>query len=80
MTTAVAHASRGDFAAAFVTQPMGLLVAIGAAVAFWGGLHVAATGSRLGVLCGRFLQPRFLWGLAGVAGASWAYKWVTWTV
>jgi hypothetical protein len=78
MTTAVAEAAHGHLWQAFVTQPFGLLVALGAAMAVLVGLHVAATGSQLGRVFGRLMTPRILWVLAGLATASWAYKWVTW--
>jgi len=78
MTTAVSHAAHGHLWAAFLTQPFGLVVALGLTVAFWSGLHVAFTGSQLGPLYGRLMTPRVLWTLAALAGASWAYKWATW--
>jgi hypothetical protein len=78
MTTAFAHAVRGEVVASFLAQPMGFLLALGAAVGFWGGLHVALTGSRLGTIAARLLTPRVLWCLAGIGAVSWAYKWVTW--
>jgi hypothetical protein len=78
MTTAVSLAAHGRFLESFLTQPFGLLVALGATVAFWSGLHVAATGSQLGRVYAGLMTPRVLWGLTALAGAAWAYKWVTW--
>ena len=78
MTTAVSLAAHGRLVDSFLAQPFGLLVALGAAVALWSGLHVAFTGSHLGRLYGMMMSPRVLWALAGLAGAAWAYKWVTW--
>ena len=78
MTTAVSYASHGQFVRAFLTQPFGLLVAIGAAVGFWSGMYIAATGSQLGRVYGRMMTPTVLWVLAALAAAAWAYKWVTW--
>jgi hypothetical protein len=78
MTTAFAHAVRGELLAAFLAQPMGLLLALGAAVGFWAGLHVALTGSALGRVFARLLAPKFVWIIAGVAAVSWAYKWMVW--
>ena len=78
MTTAFAHGVRGQFIAAFKAQPFGLLLCLGTAVVFWGAVHVAATGSRLGDLGARMLRPRVLWAAAAMAALSWAYKWATW--
>jgi hypothetical protein len=80
MTTAVSHATHGQLIQAFRAQPFGLFVAIGTAVGFWIALHVALTGSQLGSLLVRMLQPRALWTLAALALASWAYKWANWPV
>jgi hypothetical protein len=78
MTTAFAYAAHGRLTEAFLAQPFGLLVAIGTAVAFWVGLHVALTGSHLGRFFGKLMTARVLWTLAALAAAAWAYKWVTW--
>jgi hypothetical protein len=78
MTTAFSHAADGDLRASFLAQPLGCILALGAAAGFWGAVHVAATGSQLGTVCARLLQPRALWGLAGAAAAAWAYKYATW--
>ncbi len=78
MTTAFAHAAEGDLLGSLVTQPMGMLLAVGTAVGFWFALYVAATGSRAGVMAGQLLRPRFLYTVAGLAGAAWIYKFFTW--
>lgn len=78
MTTAFAHAAEGDLLASFSAQPFGALLAIVTAATFWGALHVAATGSQLGLLAGRLLGARSLW-IAGFLGlAAWGYKLMTW--
>jgi hypothetical protein len=77
MTTSFAHAVRGELAEAFFCQPMGLLLAIGAAIAFWAGLHIAVTGSQVWRVYGRLLTPRNLWLVAGLTALAWVYKWVT---
>lgn len=80
MTTSFAHAAHAGFLRSFLVQPAGFLLAIGAAAAFWAGLHIAITGSRLGHLYVRLLTP------AGVAlGISlfvlaWGYKLLTFQV
>jgi hypothetical protein len=78
MTTAFAHAGDGAFLRSFLTQPMGFLLAIATATLFWGGLHVTATGSRVGATATRLLGPRLLILLSLLTLASWAYKFVTW--
>lgn len=78
MTTAFAHAAHGEFVSSFISQPFGFLLALATGAAFWAGLHMAATGSRLGRIYGKLLRPRVLWTLAGLALAAWAYKWATW--
>ena len=78
MTTAFAHAADGDLLGSLITQPMGMLLAVGTAVGFWFGLYVALTGSRAGVMAGHLLRPRSLWIMASLAGAAWIYKFVTW--
>lgn len=78
MTTAVSSAVHGEPLRAVRTQPMGALVALLASVGFWGCVHVAATGSRLGRVVGRLLTPRVLWTAVAVWGASWGYTILTW--
>ena len=78
MTTAFAHAAHAQPVRAFLTQPMGAILALGASVMVWGCLHVAMLGSRLGRVSGRLVRPRVLWSLVGVWGASWGYTMLTW--
>jgi hypothetical protein len=78
MTTAFAHAVRGELGAALICQPMGLLLAVGAAAAFWAGLHIAITGSEVWRVYSRLLTPRMLWIAAALTAAAWIYKWATW--
>lgn len=78
MTTAFAHAARADFASSFVAQPLGCLLALGAATTFWFSLHVAITGSTIGRALANLLGRRLLWlALAALLGA-WGYKIATW--
>jgi hypothetical protein len=74
MTTAFAHAAHGHPLASFLAQPMGAVLAVGCSAGFWAALHVAATGSRVGVLCGTLLRPRVMWPVAAAALLAWAYK------
>jgi hypothetical protein len=78
MTTAVSYAAHGRLWESFLTQPFGLLVALGMAAAFWIGLYIAATGSQVARIYAILLTPRVLWALAALAAAAWIYKWVTW--
>lgn len=78
MTTSFAHAAAGDLGASFRTQPMGAMLAVMTAAASLGGLHMAATGSRLDRLAGGLLRPRFVGVMAAFGGAAWLYKLATW--
>ncbi len=78
MTTAFAHAAEGDFVASFVTQPMGMLLALLTSSVFWAAAYQLITGSRVDAAFARLLRPRML-VLAGlVLLASWGYKVLTW--
>lgn len=73
MTTAFARAAHADFVGSFVAQPMGLLLALLCAVAFWVCGHGAITGSRSAVLLGRLFTGYRLLALVAIWGASWAW-------
>jgi hypothetical protein len=74
MTTAFAGMATGSPLMALRAQPMGALLAVATAVAFWVAVHVAVTGSRLGLLFLRLARPGALWVIVGLWLASWAYK------
>lgn len=78
MTTAIAHAARGELARSFTAQPFGLLLAVAAAAAVWIGLTTAVFGSRAGAACGKLLSPRVLWLVAGLWAASWIVTIARW--
>lgn len=78
MTTAFAYAAHARLPQAFLSQPMGAILALATSAAFWAGLHVALTGSDLGRVCSNLLRPRVLWPLAAAAGAAWTYKLLVW--
>jgi hypothetical protein len=78
MTTAFAYAADGRFVKAFLAQPFGLVLALVTAAGFWAFLHIAATGSPAGRIYQKLLHPRIVWAAAGLALASWGYKWITW--
>lgn len=77
MTTAFAFAADGSFLAAARAQPVGLLIALLAAAVFWGALHVALTGSRLGPWAMRALNARTLFLAGLILAAGWVYKILT---
>ncbi len=74
MTTSFAHAADGHFLRAFLTQPMGCLLAIATAMALIVALHVLVTGSALGLVFARLWTRRSGWALAGLVVLSWTYK------
>lgn len=78
MTTAFTHAADGNLLESLVTQPMGMLLSVGAAAGFWIAVFVAATGSRLGERLLGLVNVRMLISIAVLAGAAWMYKLITW--
>ncbi len=78
MTTSFAHAAGGDLLASMQTQPMGLVLVIGTAAAFWAGLHALVAGVRLGPVLGTLTTRRAIWALATAAVGAWVYKIITW--
>ncbi len=78
MTTAFTHAAHGELWTSLLTQPLGMILSVGAAAVFWIGLFVAITGSRLGEHAVRLVNARILIILAVLAGAAWAYKLAVW--
>ena len=80
MTTSFSHAAHGDLAAAARAQPLGALLAVATAAGFWIAAYVAATGSRVGVLCGNLVRPKVLWWMLAALAAAWVYKLATYSV
>lgn len=78
MTTAVSFVAHGEVVAGFRAQPFGAMLALGAAVAFWGALHVALTGSMLAGAASRLLGTRGLCLIGAAFVLAWVYKVVTW--
>ncbi|MEM8757577.1 MAG: DUF2752 domain-containing protein [Planctomycetota bacterium] len=78
MTTAFTHAADGDLVSSFVTQPMGMLLAVLTAAGFWVALHAAITGSLLAPLLARLLTGRTLIVAGVLAAAAWGYKLLVW--
>ena len=78
MTTSFALAADGRWATSIAAQPFGAVMALFVPVMFWGALHVAATGSRLGTAVAPMLTGRLLTVVVIVFLVSWVYKWATW--
>jgi len=74
MTTAFAFAAEGRFGAAFVSQPLGALLAVATTMSLLVGSFVAMTGSRVGTMLGRLWRPRTGWVIAGLIVAAWVFK------
>jgi hypothetical protein len=74
MTTAFAHAANGHLWKAFLTQPLGAILAVATAMTFWICLYVAATGSRVGSLLIGLWHSSLLWIIGGLAVVAWIYK------
>lgn len=74
MTTAFAHAVRGQFMAAFTAQPAGLvaavLAALGTVVSAWDAVSARPVHRLLSPLA----RGRSAWVAAGVLLAGWAWK------
>ncbi len=74
MTTAWSHTVRGEFATAFMTQPLGMLLALAAFLVFIGGSVTACTGYSFQPLLYRFPPSRIFFLLIGLALAAWGFK------
>lgn len=74
MTTSFAAAANSSILASARAQPFGTLLAVGTAIGFWGCLHVAAFGSRIGRICARMASTPVLVGLVILFLLSWGYK------
>jgi len=78
MTTSFTHAADMRLGRAFLTQPMGALLALSAATAFWLATHTALTGSRALPAAASLLAGRGTAVAIGLLIAAWAYKIATW--
>lgn len=74
MTTAFAHAADGHFIKSFLTQPMGCVLAIATAMAFWVSLYITFTGSPIWRVFQRMWRPSVVWIMAILILAAWGYK------
>lgn len=74
MTTAFAHAVRGDMATSFHAQPAGFLLAIATGAAGLVGLCVTMTAHSVGGLLGRLVTARLAWAAVTILALGWLYK------
>lgn len=74
MTTAFAHAVRGQLVQAFNAQPAGLVLAIVTAVAAVLALQTVVTADRWAINWYRIPQTRLMWVCVLVFVAGWLYK------
>jgi hypothetical protein len=74
MTTSWAWFVRGDILRSFWVQPMGMVLAVMAAMAFWGGLYIAATGRAAHLLIRYVPQGYIVRPLLIFAILAWAWK------
>jgi Protein of unknown function (DUF2752) len=74
MTTSFAWFFHGNFLASFYVQPMGALLAVLSAIAFWTGLYIALTAQPVYLLA-RFVPARFLViSFIALGIIAWAWK------
>ncbi|MGY8753432.1 MAG: DUF2752 domain-containing protein [Phycisphaerales bacterium] len=74
MTTAWSHAVRGELPAAFMAQPMGMLLALSAITVAIGGLITAITGYSFHWLLYRYAPSKLFLIVAVLAIISWGFK------
>jgi hypothetical protein len=77
MTTSFSHAARGQLVRSFLAQPMGCVLAITTATAFWPALWGAWVGARVDRMLAPLARTRVLWGLGLGLLAAWGYKLLT---
>ncbi len=74
MTTAFAHAVRGDLLSSFLAQPFGALLALATAMVAVTGLFAACTGTRVFSILAPLASRRiFFVGVVALL-AAWGYK------
>ncbi|MBY0310862.1 MAG: DUF2752 domain-containing protein [Phycisphaerales bacterium] len=74
MTTSFAAAANAQPVRALLAQPFGAGLALLTSAFFWGALHVAVFGSKLGRIVESWLRPRVLWVALALFLMAWAYK------
>lgn len=74
MTTAFTWFAHGNALNSFVTQPFGFVLAVGCAIAFWGGAYCAVTGKASYRLLRMIPMKAHLWFWLGLGLFGWAWK------
>ena len=74
MTTSFTHAANGDPIAAFAAQPAGTLLAITTAAVFFGSIHTALFGVRVGRLFRPLGGAKSIWIMIASLLLAWIYK------
>jgi hypothetical protein len=74
MTTSFAWFVRGNIVASLYVQPMGTLLATGAALTFWAALYIAATGKPVHRLMSILPASYYVLVPMGVGIAAWGWK------
>lgn len=74
MTTAFAHAARGDLLGSFLVQPAGAILALAAAMVAVVAAFTAATGAKSWEVLWSSLSPRVWTVLIVVVILAWVYK------
>ena len=74
MTTAWSHTVRGDLPAAFMTQPMGMLLAIATVFVALGGFITCCTGYSFQPILYRIPPSRIFILVIVLALAAWGFK------
>lgn len=73
MTTSFAHAASADLFAAFATQPLGALLALGTAMLLVASLWSLVTGMNLAPLGRAFSDRRAFLGIGALILLAWGY-------
>jgi hypothetical protein len=74
MTTSFAWFARGNLVASFYVQPMGMVLAVLTAAAFWVGLYMAVSGKPALVVLRDVPMRYYIIPLFALAVAAWAWK------
>lgn len=74
MTTAWSHTVRGELPSAFMSQPLGMLLAFATFFVAIGGLVTACTGRSFNALLYRFPPSKIFIVVAVLALLSWGFK------
>lgn len=74
MTTAFAHAARGQWLASFTVQPLGAVLAVVTAMTALGGLYVLITGAAIGRHLMWLWHSRMLWIIVALVVGAWGYR------